>query len=271
MVFSELALRGVSFFFGPYWGDMPFTQGWGNYERYRPDFILPEYRIIIEVYGHYWHTQTGSLRRDTTRAMMYTAAGYKYYYLWESAIFAGATEALNLIPELVNPSIRTGMIFLSDRPFDPTAGLRAARRKFPKVIRLKTGPRGGAISAYKPRLRAPKRLGTGRGPGFKGLPEEKRIELGQYGQEWKAYVKGLGTYFTKYPSAQKVYKKQYRYYLRWRDFWDKWQMAMVTTPQWREYIEALGGYFGRWPAAKRMYTEEYYRWVSWRRMYYRRL
>ncbi len=267
MIFAELALRRVTFFFGPYWGDVPFTTG--KKEHYRPDFVLPEYRIVIEVYGSYWHTQEHSAEKDAIKAAMYTASGYTYYKLWDYEIFAGARDALNQIPELVNPTIKTGKIFLSDRPLNPAASLAAQRRKYPKVLRLKSGTRRLG-TGYKPHLRAPRTLREDRAPGFRGLGAEQTAELEGFGTEWKEYVEGLGTYFAGNVAGQQAYRKQYRYYLRWKDYWNRWQLATQTTPQWRAYIKTLGGYFGKYPSAWGHYQEEYYRWLSWRRVSYRR-
>ena len=61
-IFAELIRRGVSFAFSYVFGDMPFTAD--KEERYRPDFLLMDYRIIIEVAGIYWHTRPGMFEYD---------------------------------------------------------------------------------------------------------------------------------------------------------------------------------------------------------------
>lgn len=279
MVFAVLAEMGVSFFFGSYWGDMPFTED--VYEHYRPDFLLPEYRIVIEIYGTYWHTLGKATERDARKAAMYEAAGYKYYWLWDWEIFANPKEAVtNRIPELVNPAIKTGHIWLSNRPFDPTSSLATQRRKYPKVIRTKfrwsRGIRRQSAkdmfrALYRPHLHGPKRPHPTFGAGFHGLSEEYLQQMRDYATEWHAYVMRLGEFFTKYPTAQTYYPEKYEYWLRWKDWWNRWERAMNTTPEWQEYIASLGSYFARYPAAKRLRLTEYYRWLTWRRMGYRRL
>lgn len=275
MIFAELARRQVTFFFGAYWGDMPFTED--KYEHYRPDFILPEYRIVIEVYGAYWHTMEESRRRDAKKATLYEASGYHYYQLWDYEIFASPEEALNRIPELVHPTLRTGRIYVSDRPFDPSASLRAQRRRGPRVVRLRVKRRRGAIppigKPYAPRLRPPKRLHTGRYAGFEGLEQEYLEEIRAYGAEWQAYMNTLAGYFTGPGAAarQEAYRERYRYYLRWRDWWSRWQVAMETSQEYRDWIAELGAYFAQYPSARWIHLTEYYRWLSWRRMGYRRI
>jgi len=54
MVYSYLARLGVRFYFQFYYQDIEAT----TYpeDAYRPDFYLPDYNIIIEVFGIYWHS-----------------------------------------------------------------------------------------------------------------------------------------------------------------------------------------------------------------------
>lgn len=281
MVFAELARLGVSFFFGPYWGDMPWTDR--IYERYRPDFILPEYRIVIEVYGTYWHTRPGDTERDAHKAVAYEASGYTYVNLWEWEIYMGVREALqNKVPELVNPAITTGRIYVSERPFDPTASLVWQRQAEPKVVRQRirwAGKRPRAAKAVHvevPKLVYPKREKPEWESGFHGLTEEHLRKLRAYAQEWKAYVDRLGDYFyddegNKIERRAAYYKSQFRYYLRWRDWWSKWQRAMEAPPAWWDYVEQLGRYFEMYPDARWTHREEYYRWLRWRRSGYRRV
>lgn len=307
MVFSELAKRGISFFFGGYWGDVPFTED--VYEHYRPDFVLPEYRIVIEVYGYYWHHVPGAAERDARKAIMYTASGYRYVWLWDYEIYDGVAAAINAkIPELRTPPIKTGHIFIGERPQDPRASLRAQRRSKPIVVRTRPRRPGAPRlvpprAAWRPLLKPPKRTPTKLEPGFAGFPESYLAKLREYGKEWKEYMDKLEEYFTTEPKPVRywvctqfgyrpaegdwvcvkghyetytppppssVYPKQYKYWLRWRNYWNRWQMAMEQTPDWIEYIHGLGSYFHRFPEARYYYLSEYYRWLSWRRMGYRR-
>lgn len=283
MVFAELARREVSFFFGPYWGDMPWTED--TYERYRPDFILPDYRIVIEVYGVYWHTRPGDTERDARKAMMYELAGYHYVQLWEYEIFAGVSEALNRVaPVLANPQIRTGKIFLSNRPFDPTASIVSQRRRAPKVVRKRISwahdkyREVPAKYKVKPKLRYPKKERPEREKGFHGLATDKLLELRQTAQQWRGYIQQLDEYFQKmidlgYEAyVKKHYWKQYKYWLRWKDWWRKWQYAAEDPKEWWDYVIKLEDFFEANPDLRYgVYREEYYRWLRWRRSGYRRL
>ena len=276
MVFAELARRQITFFFAPYWGDMPLTQD--VYEHYRPDFVLPEYRIVIEVFGAYWHTLEGQAEKDAQKAMMYEASGYHHYVLWDYQIFASVAEAVDTIPELVNPSVRTGHIYVSDRPFDPRSSLQAQRTRGPKVIRLKVrGPSPAArvrkpLSVRKPHLHAPRRPKPSTGPGFHGLGDDYLKEIRGYSEEWKGYVEQLGDFFDEYGArAQKAYGEQYTYWLQWKEYWTRWQKVMTLSQDYRDWIDELGRYFRMHPESKWWREEEYYAWLAWRSVDYRTL
>lgn len=53
---------------------------------YRPDFILPDAKIIIEVQGSYWHTLPGALESDSYKYALFTAMGYKVLIWWDYEI-----------------------------------------------------------------------------------------------------------------------------------------------------------------------------------------
>lgn len=273
MIFAELAKRQVTFFFGAFWGDSPFTE---KIDRLRPDFILPEYRIIIEIYGSYWHTQADSQQRDASRTLQYIAAGYTVYNIWDWEIYAGAARALDRIPELISPAIRTGRIFVAERPFDPTASLRAQRRASPKVIRLRESATRSSRKLKAPsrtrrlRLSSPKSLPKTGSPGFGGFAAEDVSEYASYGQQWKKYIEDLNSFFNT-PGSKRGNRTLYDKALRWKDWWTRWQKAMDITPEWRNYIGRLGTYFTKYPNAARRYRKEYYHWLTWRNMGFRKI
>lgn len=224
MVFAELRRRQISFFFASFWGDSPFSEG--KKERFRPDFILPEYRIVLEVFGAYWHSRSGSAKRDARRALQYEAAGYKHYILWDWEIYTNVKAAVDTVPDLVAPLIQTGRVFVSDRPFDPVASIRAQRRAKPKVIRVRSakGELDPLIrSSRVARLRMPSRVRRDPYEAFGGYDEDTLREVRAHGLKWKRYVEQLGEYFRKYPRLKGRYKEQYWYYLRWRGWWTRWQ------------------------------------------------
>jgi len=94
---------------------------------YKPDFILQEYKIIIDPFSPYHHSLPGAIERDARKIGLYTALGYKVYHPWAEADglfiydqqgyhvwkqgrqaplsgrYQGALAALLAIPELRRP------------------------------------------------------------------------------------------------------------------------------------------------------------------------
>jgi hypothetical protein len=46
------------------------------------DFLLPEYRVIIDPFDPYGHSQPESVTRDARKRALFAAAGYVTYYMW---------------------------------------------------------------------------------------------------------------------------------------------------------------------------------------------
>lgn len=63
--------------------------------RYLVDFYLPEYKLVIECDGEYWHSRPGAVQRDKARDRYIRGLGYRVLRLPERAIKAGkAADAL---------------------------------------------------------------------------------------------------------------------------------------------------------------------------------
>lgn len=56
--------------------------------KFKPDFILHEYKIIIECDGDYWHRLPEVVSRDKRKNAYYRACGYSTHRFWESEIHA---------------------------------------------------------------------------------------------------------------------------------------------------------------------------------------
>jgi hypothetical protein len=52
---------------------------------YIPDFVLPEYRIIIDPFSPFHHSQQESVERDVRKVSLYNSLGYNYYHPWAVA------------------------------------------------------------------------------------------------------------------------------------------------------------------------------------------
>lgn len=52
---------------------------------YKPDFVLPEYRLIIDPFSPFHHSLPEAAKRDQDKIAVYSAAGYAYYHPWAIA------------------------------------------------------------------------------------------------------------------------------------------------------------------------------------------
>lgn len=68
---------------------------------YKPDFIIPQYKVIIDPFSEFHHTLPGAVARDIRKIGLYTALGYSYYHPWsEEVVRRGGYAILSEIPEL---------------------------------------------------------------------------------------------------------------------------------------------------------------------------
>ena len=86
-VFEMLHLMRIYFIFQ---GQVPeFEKGhplfFLNQPNYKPDFILPEYRVIIDPFSPFHHSQEESAARDRIKIPTFGIAGYGYYHPWAVA------------------------------------------------------------------------------------------------------------------------------------------------------------------------------------------
>lgn len=51
--------------------------------RFNPDFVNPRKKLIIELFGDYWHKRPGSKKRDVKRTRVYGKYGYRTLVVWE--------------------------------------------------------------------------------------------------------------------------------------------------------------------------------------------
>ncbi len=58
------------------------------------DFYLPEYKIIIQCDGDYWHNLPGKKEKDSKQDFCYKSKGYKVFRFWEHDIRKSASACL---------------------------------------------------------------------------------------------------------------------------------------------------------------------------------
>lgn len=47
-----------------------------------PDFVIPEYKVILDPFSPFHHSQFDSVVRDTRKVALYSALGYEYIHFW---------------------------------------------------------------------------------------------------------------------------------------------------------------------------------------------
>jgi len=86
-VFAALVARKVFFIFQ---GQIPEFEVAGKMyfaapPNYKPDFVLPEYKLIIDPFSPFHHSLKGAAEKDADKIARYAAAGYAYYHPWAIA------------------------------------------------------------------------------------------------------------------------------------------------------------------------------------------
>lgn len=64
------------------------------------DFYLPEYRVVIECDGDYWHTLPGCKERDEEKTLRLEFNGFNVYRFWEHDIHKSIEACIDLIIQL---------------------------------------------------------------------------------------------------------------------------------------------------------------------------
>jgi very-short-patch-repair endonuclease len=68
-------------------------------KRYIADFFLPDYNLIIEADGDYWHNRPGAKVYDALKDLIYRGLGIKVVRLTEALINGDTDVCLELIRE----------------------------------------------------------------------------------------------------------------------------------------------------------------------------
>jgi len=133
MVMVELVRREIYFEHTPQRNNV----GHGVPADWEADFLLPQYKIWIEIQGAYFHTLDAQVRHDALRFATIEAAGWRPIFWWEWDIRSRLNELMDAVPEFyrVRPALQRGYRQTAGLPFyeggdgiDHLAGLRAALR-----------------------------------------------------------------------------------------------------------------------------------------------
>ncbi len=80
------------------------------------DFFLPEYRIIIDPFSPFHHSQLESVARDQRKAALFAAAGYPTYHPWAMGLRPGTSEYLFTWDQLAQYNSANNALKSSLRP-----------------------------------------------------------------------------------------------------------------------------------------------------------
>jgi hypothetical protein len=66
---------------------------------YKPDFVLPEFKVIIDPFSPFHHSLPDAVERDARKVALYTALGYTYYHPWaiEPGVFSFDQDRLRRV------------------------------------------------------------------------------------------------------------------------------------------------------------------------------
>jgi very-short-patch-repair endonuclease len=82
--------------------------------KFALDFLLPEYGIVIECDGDYWHRLPKNMARDKSKNAYVKACGFSLYRFWESEINADVEACVDVVMAEINDNkylkVSIGMI-----------------------------------------------------------------------------------------------------------------------------------------------------------------
>lgn len=120
---------------------------------YRPDFMVPEVKVIIQVQGTYWHSQPDRITQDSFEAALFQLAGWTVLFWWDYEIY----DHLDLLfaqNPILNNAASGPPIEHTGRWYDDLKGLRTANQKRrkpwthkPVTMKIKK-PRQKAAKSY---------------------------------------------------------------------------------------------------------------------------
>jgi hypothetical protein len=95
MIFAALIARGIYFIYQdslPEWRSGQFSTL--SVPQFVPDFVLPQYKVIIDPFSDYHHTLPDAVERDAEKMAIYTSMGYAFYHPWSTQVEASGGHAI---------------------------------------------------------------------------------------------------------------------------------------------------------------------------------
>lgn len=98
IVYAALSYRGI-----PFWAqdEVRFSIPEIGFDKdYRPDFVLPTLRIIIEVQGAYFHSKPNVIDADAFKFAIYEQTGWRALAWWDFDILDNVNKLFQADPQL---------------------------------------------------------------------------------------------------------------------------------------------------------------------------
>lgn len=127
MVYAELSRRQIPFIFQSWFNAVISVVDFNRW--YRPDFIIPDAKIIIEVQGFYWHSQPDVIENDAFKYAVYEQLGYTVISWWDFDIYSRIHALFAAEPRLLALSGTGGRVFTGNEEIrDDSAGIKTLNR-----------------------------------------------------------------------------------------------------------------------------------------------
>ena len=108
MIFAELIRRRIYFVYQDMldeWMEGQFTTM--AVPEFIPDFVCPQYRVIIDPFSDFHHSLPEAIERDVRKMATYNSMGYAFYHPWATEVeAAGAFQIVEAIP-----NFKTGPLY----------------------------------------------------------------------------------------------------------------------------------------------------------------
>jgi hypothetical protein len=100
MVMAEFVRRGIYFEHTPQTNTLPWPS-WmtTDSKNWEADFLVPQYKIWIEVQGSYFHTLPGQVETDALRFAYIQSVGWRPIFWWDYDIEGRLQDLMNSVPE----------------------------------------------------------------------------------------------------------------------------------------------------------------------------
>jgi very-short-patch-repair endonuclease len=82
--------------------DVDYVEQYVLGDKFRLDFFLPAYEIVIECDGNYWHTREDVVKRDARKNAYIAACGFKLFRFWETDINEDVEACVDIICAHIN-------------------------------------------------------------------------------------------------------------------------------------------------------------------------